>query len=53
MGYSLHNMSCKNWVRGLRTVKADGRLIDTPPPVRHGYHELALASPQGAARQEI
>lgn len=30
-----------------------GKLIDTPPPVRHGHHELVLESPQSAARQEI
>lgn len=34
-------------------MTADGKLNDTPPPVRHGHHELVLESPQSAARQEI
>lgn len=29
------------------------KLIDIPPPVRHGYPDLVLESPQSAAPQEI
>ncbi|WP_197512640.1 hypothetical protein [Mycobacterium sp. 852002-10029_SCH5224772] len=36
-------------IRGIRI----GKLIDTPPPVRHGHLELVLEPPQSAARQEI